>query len=67
MTPKTIGNHKEISLSAWEREGEQLFGQDRLNWRFVCPVCGVVKEARAWFDASAPEAAVAFSCIGRWD
>lgn len=50
----------------WNREGERLFGPDRLAWRFACPSCGHVAAVRDWKDAGASLNAVAFSCVGRW-
>jgi len=50
----------------WEELGIRLFGEDRRQWEFVCPVCGHVARAQDWPDAGAPDNAVAFSCVGRW-
>ena len=55
-----------ITEAEWIAEGAALFGPDRLTWRFKCPVCGNVYTALDWKAAGAPAAAVAFSCIGRW-
>lgn len=57
---------RRISYAAWLEEGTKLFGPDGKKWRFVCPAC---RHSASWLDwrkAGAPEAAVAFSCIGRW-
>lgn len=29
-----------ISQVDWEKKGVELFGDDKWNWRFVCPKCG---------------------------
>jgi len=29
-----------VSVEAWEAKGRELFGEDKLKWRFVCPACG---------------------------
>lgn len=29
-----------ISQAEWEAKGRELFGEDKCNWRFVCPKCG---------------------------
>ena len=50
----------------WLAQGEALFGPDTRKWRFVCPSCGHVAAVQDWFDAGAPESAVAFPCVGRW-
>jgi hypothetical protein len=54
-----------MTLEEWIQEGERRFGPDRLNWKFVCPVCGHIASAGDWKAAGAREAEVAFSCIGR--
>lgn len=53
--------HKE-----WEAKGEELFGDDRMKWRFVCPSCKHIASTQDWKDAGAKSSAVAFSCVGRW-
>lgn len=50
----------------WYAEGKRLFGEDVMQWRFVCPSCGHIASVQDWKDAGAPEGAVAFSCVGRW-
>lgn len=29
-----------ITRSVWETKGAELFGDNKADWRFVCPVCG---------------------------
>ena len=55
-----------ITVDEWRAKGRELFGDDHMAWRFVCPACGHVASVRDWQDAKAPNGAVAFSCIGRW-
>ncbi len=55
-----------ITAEEWQEEGVVLFGSDQMQWRFVCPVCGFAQSVQDYKDAGAPEAAVAFSCVGRW-
>lgn len=50
----------------WEAEGERRFGADRLNWKFVCPVCKHVQSVADYKAAGAPVDSAAFSCVGRW-
>lgn len=50
----------------WQARGVALFGEDRREWRFVCPCCKHVATVGDWMAAGAPEGAVAFSCVGRW-
>jgi hypothetical protein len=56
---------KLLTKQEWEAEGTRLFGPDKLQWQFKCPVCGFVASVQDWKDAGAGEGAVAFSCIGR--
>ena len=46
-------------------EARRRFGDDKMNWRFVCPCCGHVASVKDWLDAGASEGEVGFSCIGR--
>lgn len=57
---------KRYTHKEWLKEAERRFGKDFLNWKFVCPSCGYVAEAREWRDAGAETSNVAFSCVGRW-
>lgn len=50
----------------WIAEGKKRFGDDHMQWKFVCPSCGYIASLKEWEDAGAPEGAVAFSCIGRF-
>lgn len=54
-----------MTREEWEAEGARRFGTDRMNWRFVCPLCGYVASVKDWKDAGADEGEVAFSCVGR--
>lgn len=56
-----------MTKAEWDRQGERLFGKDRLAWRFICPCCGYVASVQDYLDASAPVGAIGFSCVGRWD
>lgn len=55
-----------MTLQEWREEGRKLFGDDEMQWRFICPSCKHVTRVQDWKDAGAPETAVAFSCVGRW-
>lgn len=55
-----------MTRDEWLAEGRRLFGDDVLQWWFVCPSCGHVASVQDWKDAGAPEGAVAFSCVGRY-
>lgn len=54
----------------WEAKGAELFGDDKVNWRFVCPQCGNVasieKAKRLWPDLKGRNWAPHQECIGRY-
>jgi hypothetical protein len=50
----------------WRAEAVKRFGDDPMNWKFICPVCGHVASTKDYKEAGAPHGAVAFSCVGRW-
>jgi hypothetical protein len=50
----------------WNTEGQKLFGENKMKWRFVCPACGFKQTVQDYKDAGAPPGAVGFSCLGRW-
>lgn len=54
-----------VTLVEWEEQGKKLFGPNKLDWKFTCPLCGYVASVQDWKDAGAAEGEVAFSCIGR--
>lgn len=55
-----------ITHLEWEQKGRELFGDDKLTWKFVCPVCEHVASVGDYKEAGAPQGAVGFSCIGRY-
>lgn len=55
-----------MTIEEWLAEGHRLFGDDRMQWKFVCPSCGHIASVQDWKDAGAPRECVAFSCIGRF-
>jgi hypothetical protein len=61
----STATRKVMTLAEWNAEGERRFGPDRMQWKFVCPVCGHVASVQDWKDAGASETEVAFSCVGR--
>jgi hypothetical protein len=65
-TEQQKNTKRQMKLSEYIAEGEQLFGKDRLQWKFVCPICQHVASAEDYRKAGAPEGAVGFSCIGRY-
>ena len=58
-------NIRELSYEEWIKEAKEKFGDDPLNWRFVCPGCGHIASVLDWKNIGATEGEVAFSCVGR--
>lgn len=54
------------TLDEWRAKATELFGEDFMKWKFVCPVCGHVATVQDWKDAGAPVQSAAFACVGRW-
>lgn len=54
------------TLAEWRAKAAELFGEDFMKWKFVCPVCRHVASVADWKDAGAPVKSAAFSCVGRW-
>lgn len=72
-TTETIDRHggdsnfsTELTLSQWKQLGEKLFGNDPMDWQFVCPSCNTVISVRDYKTVGAPESAVGYACIGRY-
>lgn len=55
-----------MTIEEWTARGEALFGPNKMDWRFICPSCGHIADAREYKNAGAPNSALAFSCVGRW-
>jgi len=55
-----------MTKDEWIAEGKLRFGDDTLQWRFVCPSCGHIASVKDWREANAPDGAIAFSCVGRY-
>ena len=55
-----------MTYKEWVEKGKALFGDNKKDWKFVCPVCGHVASAQDYLDKGAPEGAIGYSCIGRW-
>jgi hypothetical protein len=56
----------EMTLDEYQEEAERRFGNNKMNWAFICPVCKHIATVTDYKEAGAPEEAVGFSCIGRW-
>lgn len=55
-----------LTFKEWEDEGLKLFGEDRMKWRFVCPICDTVISVKDYRNAGANNNQIAFNCIGRF-
>lgn len=58
---------RRLTEKEWHEEGRRRFGTDFMKWKFVCPCCGHSASVKDYQDAGAPEGAIAFSCIGRYN
>ena len=56
---------REITHQKWAAEARDRFGDNPMDWRFVCPSCGYEASARDWHEVGASSLEVGFSCIGR--
>ena len=54
-----------MTKQEWEAEGTRLFGEDQMQWKFVCPLCKHVQSVQDYKDAGSDPGMVGFSCIGR--
>ncbi len=57
---------QEFTHAEWMAEGKRLFGDNVMDWAFVCPSCKRVTTTRQYQEAGAKVEAVGFSCIGRY-
>lgn len=59
-----------VPLDVWEKKGKELFGEDKQDWVFVCPVCKKelsVNRAKKEFPEVAGKGwQVECECIGRY-
>jgi len=58
-----------ISVAEWLRQGAELFGEDFMKWRFVCPACkniATVEDFKAFKDKGATPNSATQNCIGRY-
>lgn len=53
----------------WEAEARSRFGDDKMQWAFVCPICKTVtgvEEYRAFKALGATPEDAGYNCIGRF-
>lgn len=55
-----------MSHEQWTAKAIELFGEEPMDWAFVCPSCGFVATLRDWKEAGASSSHAGFSCVGRW-
>lgn len=56
---------RRMTKDEWLTEGRQRFGEDMMQWKFVCPICKHIASAEDWKTAGATNGEAAFSCVGR--
>jgi hypothetical protein len=56
-----------VTAADYYAEAARRFGPDPRRWAFVCPRCGRVATAAEYAAAGAPQGAVGYSCVGRYD
>lgn len=60
-----ISARRTLTIEEWLTEGVKLFGEDRNNWRFKCPVCGHTATIQEYQEVFAGYAA-GKACLGNW-
>jgi len=59
-----------ITEKEWRAKGEELFGPDQKDWKFVCPRCGLVMSQVSMFEAhpklGGTKWTVYSECVGRY-
>jgi len=58
-----------ITAEEWLAKGKELFGDNMLNWRFVCPGCGHVQtpqDFQPFQEQGATPDSARNECIGRY-
>lgn len=55
-----------ISLDEFIEAGTRRYGECRLNWKFICPSCGIITLGSDWMMDPASRFGAGFSCIGNW-
>ena len=55
-----------MTRKEWEAEGVRRFGENRKNWKFICPVCGHVASVQDYLDVKADDGDIGIACIGRY-
>lgn len=58
--------HKIMTIQEWREEGTRRFGEDYMDWKFECPMCGHIASIRDFKEAGAkgPDCACQ-ECLGK--
>lgn len=67
--PPTPAGSIHYTRDEWYAEGKRLFGDDMMQWRFVCPICGQVQKPedfRQYAPGGAQPSSAYAECIGRY-
>lgn len=55
------------SPEAWTKEGNRRFGDNYMDWKFLCPMCGHIASVQDFKNAGAKDPNCAYQeCIGRY-
>lgn len=58
-----------LTSAEWLAMGQELFGDDRLKWKFVCPICKTPQSGEDYIAKGLSiedcGGSIGFSCIGR--
>jgi hypothetical protein len=62
---------KTITIQEWHAEAVSLFGEGKINWKFVCPKCRTVQSAHDFLEIiDFPEeklgSVLGYTCIGKF-
>ncbi len=58
-----------MTKAEWMAKGKELFGEDYMEWRFVCPGCGhiqAIKDFKPYKEQGADPNSATCECIGRY-
>ncbi len=70
LSLKCGDNYTVLTKEQWMKRGTDLFGEDMMKWKFVCPACGNVAAVGDYFpykDQGAKPDSATHKCIGRFN
>jgi hypothetical protein len=56
---------RRVSKDEWLAEAKELFGEDAMKWRFVCPLCSHVQSVADFKEVGGQPQDAYQECIGR--